>query len=447
MSHGDRARNRRQRATCAVALAAAALLGASCGTSTSTPAPSASGPSAGGPPASAPASTSGPGQPSGGATVTPGSSASAQPPFDPARVAVALQPYATVSGGPLAITAPRDGTGRLFVASQDGSAWVVHDGTTLRDPLLDLRGRISTGGERGLLGIAVHPRYPADPRIFVDYTDTSGNTVVASYEIDPSNPNRLAPESKKELLHVGQPFANHNGGALAFGPDGYLYVSLGDGGSGGDPMGNGQRLDTTLGKILRIDIDKPSDNRPYGIPADNPFVGNPLAHGEIWLYGLRNPWRMSFDDLTGDLWIGDVGQNAWEEVDVDPAGHGGLDYGWNRMEGRHCYQPSDGCDQTGLTMPVAEYGHDDGCVVIGGVVYRGKADPILDGGYLFADYCSGKVFAIPATATAATTAAAAKPVEVGTVDSGLAAFGEDESGEVYAANLAGQILKVTATAR
>jgi glucose/arabinose dehydrogenase len=361
--------------------------------------------------------------------------------FDPAAVEVSLEHYATVPGGPLAITAPHDGSGRLFIAAQDGRAWVVRDGVTGSTPLIDLRTSVTSGGERGLLGIAVHPGFPTDPRVFVDYTDRGGNTVVASYTIDPADPDRLDPATATTIIEVGQPFANHNGGALAFGPDGDLYVSLGDGGGGGDPHGNGQKLDTTLGKILRLDIDHPGNGLAYGIPAGNPFTGNPLAHPEIWLYGLRNPWRMAFDRATGALWIGDVGQGAWEEVDVDPAGVGGLNFGWNTMEGNHCYQPASGCNQDGLTPPVAEYGHDKGCVVIGGVVYRGPAYPELVGAYLFTDYCTGGILALRAADPAAPMA------RLGEAGQGIAAFGEDEAGEVYTANLDGTISRISASAR
>jgi glucose/arabinose dehydrogenase len=372
----------------------------------------------------------------------PRSSGSPGPPFDAANVAVSLTPYVHVDGGPLAIVAPPDGSGRLFVATQDGRIWVISKaGAVASTPLLNIGQRITSGGERGLLGIAVHPGFPADPRVFVDYTDLSGNTVVSSFSVDPADPSRLDLGSERIIFTTTQPFANHNGGALLFGPDGDLYISLGDGGSGGDPFGNGQRLDTTLGKILRIDIDHPSDGRAYGIPAGNPFFGKASARPEIWLYGLRNPWRMSFDRATGDLWIGDVGQAKWEEIDVVPAGTSGLNFGWNRMEGLHCYAPANGCDTSGLTLPVAEYGHGPECTVIGGYVYRGSAFPALQGGYLFADYCSGALFAIPA-ATDPT-----KPVVVGKTKSGISAFGEDAAGELYAANLDGTISKVTAASK
>ena len=268
-----------------------------------------------------------------------------------------LQPFAKVDGGALAIAAPDDGTGRLFVVAQDGRIWVVKaDGTTLSEPLVDLRSSIKSGGEQGLLGLALHPGFPTDPHLYVDFTNPDGDTVVASLTVDPADPNRADPATLKQLLFQKQPFANHNGGALAFGPDGDLYVSLGDGGSGGDPQGNGQNTNSLLGKILRLDVDNAAGGHDYAIPAGNPFAASGGAP-EIWLYGLRNPWRMSFDRATGDLWIGDVGQNSFEEVDVARAGVGGLNFGWNRMEATHCYDTLF-CSQDGLTPPVSEYGRE-----------------------------------------------------------------------------------------
>jgi glucose/arabinose dehydrogenase len=424
------------RATLVRAILVPALLLAGCSSSSPTPAITAAPSGAPGgstivPPATTPAATTG-----------VASARPSFPPFDPSAVSLTLQPFASVPGGPLAIVAPHDGSGRLFVAAQDGGVWIVNrDGTTRSSPLLSLGGQLTTGGERGLLGIALHPSFPADPRVYVDYTDLNGNTVVASYRLDTADPDRLDPSTAAVILRVQQPFANHNGGALAFGPDGDLYISLGDGGSEGDPQGNGQRLDTDLGKILRIDVDRPSPGQPYAIPAGNPFAGTAGDRAEIWLDGLRNPWRMSFDDATGDLWIGDVGQDAWEEVDVARAGVGGLNFGWNRMEGDHCYSPSQGCNQSGLTPPVAEYGHDQGCVVIGGVVYRGSRYPFLQGGYLYADYCSGKLWALDADASLPMAG------QVGMAGAQIVAFGEDEGGEVYVADLNGTISQVVATAR
>ena len=229
---------------------------------------------------------------------------------------------------------------RLFVVEQPGRIRVVKNGQLAPQPFLDISDRISAGGERGLLGLALHPDFPNDPRFFVDYTDKDGNTVVSSFE-QSLDADSADPESERVILRVQQPFANHNGGAVVFGPDGMLYIALGDGGSGGDPQGNGRSLKTHLAKILRIDVDVPVGQTPaYKIPADNPFAsGEGGALPEIWLTGLRNPWRMHFDPLNGDLWIGDVGQGAWEEIDVARAGVGGLDYGWN-TDGRHPLLPA-----------------------------------------------------------------------------------------------------------
>ena len=384
---------------------------------------------------------------------SPSAPASAGPsaaPFDPTTISVSLEPYATVPGSPLAIVAPDDGTDRLLVGTKEGQVVIVRDGTVEPAPMLDISALVSRGGEQGLLGLAVHPDFPADPRIVVDYTDVDGDTVVASYRLDPAGPDHLDPASAITILAVDQPYANHNGGAVAFGPDGYLYVGLGDGGAGGDPLESGEHLDTLLGKILRIDVDSAGeDGAPYVIPPGNPFANVEGARSEIWLTGLRNPWRFAFDRATGDLWIGDVGQGAWEEVDVAPAGAGGLDFGWDRMEGAHCFEPETGCPTAGLTLPVTEYGHDVGCTIIGGDVYRGALQPILVGGYLFGDYCSGRLWAIPAAVVAGGGPAPGllDPVRVGTAGGGLAGFGEDAAGELYAANLDGTISRVVATAR
>ena len=389
--------------------------------------------------------TAGPAQSdaSAGPTTAPTPAGSPPPPFVPASVSVKLVPIATVDGAPLAFAAPPDGSGRLFVGTKEGRIWVL-DGRSVRpDPLLDIRKLVSSGGEQGLLGVAVHPDFPSDPRVFVDYTDTGGNTVVSSFRLSGSSPERLDPTSEQWILRVNQPYANHNGGAIAFGPDGMLYVSLGDGGSGGDPEGNGQRLDTLLGKVLRLDINVPAGNSAtYRIPLDNPFVGRAGVREEIWLLGLRNPWRMSFDRVTGDLWIGDVGQGDWEEIDVARAGIGGTNFGWNVAEGNHCFKPSRNCRTTGLTLPVTEYGHNLGCTVIGGTVYRGTVQTPLLGGYLFADYCSGRAWAVAADGNGPV-----KPVRVGTFGSGIVAFGEDEAGEIYVANLDGTVSRVVASVR
>ena len=417
-----------------VLLAAGCLGGNASPTSPSVPSPVGSSPAAAATPSSVPSPAS--------SSLTPTASPSTVP-FDPTAVSITLEPYAVVPGSPLAITAPRDGSGRLLVATKLGQIRIIRDGALDPQPMLDIADLVSGGYEQGLLGIAVHPAFPDDPRIVVDYTNVDGDTVVASYRLDPADPDRLDPASAVTILAVDQPFANHNGGAVAFGPDGYLYIALGDGGGGGDPLETGERLDTLLGKILRVDIDAAgSGDAAYATPADNPFVGVPGARPEIWLTGLRNPWRMAFDRATGDLWMGDVGQDLWEEVDVARAGVGGLDFGWDRMEGAHCFEPATGCRTAGLTLPVAEYGRDLGCTIIGGAVYRGAAQPLLAGGYIFGDYCSGRLWAIPATA-----GGPVDPVRVGTAASGLAGFGEDEAGELYAANLDGAISRVVARSR
>jgi glucose/arabinose dehydrogenase len=366
--------------------------------------------------------------------------------FDPARVAVTLEPYASGFDAPLAIAHAGDGSGRLFVAEQGGAIRIVRDGRLEPAPFLDIGGRITSGGERGLLGLAFHPRFPDDPRVFVDYTDGSGDTQVSSFVLDPANADRLDASSEQRIISVDQPFANHNGGALVFDPDGFLLIALGDGGSGGDPQGNGQKLTTLLGKILRIDVDGgPASGRAYGIPSGNPYSdGAAGRRPEIWLTGLRNPWRMSVDRATGDLWIGDVGQSAWEEIDVQRAGApGGTNFGWNRMEGTHCFEPEQGCEDPSLVLPVSDYGHDLGCTVIGGGVYRGAAQAALVGGYVFGDYCSGRVWAIEPVG-----AAYRSPVEVNGGGHSLSAFGEDEAGELFAADIsAGEVLRVSATRR
>ena len=411
-------------------------LATGCGSSLATP--MATTPSQAAGTAAAPAGSPSPG----GSASTPGGSVAT---LDLDHLAVGFDKVVDGLVDPLAVVNAGDGTGRLFVAQQGGQIRIIRSGSLVGPAFLDISDRITSGGERGLLGVAFHPNFPADPRVFVDYTDTNGDTRVSSFLVDPANPDRVDPSTEKRLLFAKQPFANHNGGALVFGPDGFLYVSLGDGGSGGDPMGNGQSLTTLLGKILRIDVDTTTGDRPYGIPGDNPYAsgsGGRLA--EIWLTGLRNPWRMSFDRLTNDLWIGDVGQSDWEEIDVQRTGApGGTNFGWNRMEGSHCYQPSTGCEEAGLTLPVTEYGHDQGCTVIGGNVYRGSNQPLLAGAYVFADYCSDRVWAIDPSVDGARS-----PTLVASTDHAFSAFGEDEAGELYAVDLSGgTLLRVTGSSR
>jgi glucose/arabinose dehydrogenase len=345
---------------------------------------------------------------------------------DLADAQVELQPVATLEQ-PLAI-AVRPGDPALYVAEKVGRVVALADHADPRT-VLDLTGQLSQGSEQGLLGLAFSPD---GSFLYVDFTDINGDTHVTEYRFGDDGAHE---GTRREVMFVSQPFSNHNGGGLAFGPDGYLYVALGDGGSGGDPYGNGQSLSTLLGKILRISP-RPSDGRPYGIPRDNPFVGRPGAKPEIWDYGLRNPWRFSFDRETGDLWIGDVGQQAWEEIDVERAGSpGGGNFGWNLYEGSHPYQ---GGSPGGLTMPVFEYPHDGNvCAVTGGYVYRGTAIPDLAGAYVFGDYCEGQLQAFVLRGDQATSHRL-----LGVRVDGLASFGEDAQGELYVCALSGEVFKL-----
>jgi glucose/arabinose dehydrogenase len=334
---------------------------------------------------------------------------------------------------PLGIANAGDGSGRLFLVLQDGVIRIVQNGALLETPFLDIRQQVGrTGNEQGLLGLAFHPGYIENGFFYLNYTDRAGNTIIARYQVSNQDANLANPDSEKILLTVSQPYANHNGGGVVFGPDGYLYLSLGDGGSGGDPQGNGQSTETLLGKILRLDVNQ---GDPYGIPADNPFISGG-GRPEIWLYGLRNPWRFSFDRTTGDLWIGDVGQDKWEEVDFLPAGHpGGENLGWNFKEGTHTYQ---GTPPQDLVDPVFEYDHSQGCSISGGFVYRGGELPEWQGIYLFADFCTGNVWGTRKT-TENTWETQLLFQNVGSITS----FGEDENGEIYLVSRDGRLLKLS----
>jgi glucose/arabinose dehydrogenase len=339
-----------------------------------------------------------------------------------------------VAGGlqkPLGLATAADGTGRLFIVEQAGRIQVVQDGQLLPQTYLDITDRVgSRGNEQGLLGLAFHPHYAQNGFFYVNYTDLNGDTVIARFQVSADDPNRADPGSEKRLLSVKQPFPNHNGGSVVFGPDGYLYLGLGDGGSAGDPLGNGQSLDTLLGKILRIDVD---NGDPYAIPPDNPFAGGG-GRAEIWAYGLRNPWRFSFDRLTGDLYIGDVGQNQVEEIDFLPANSpGGSNFGWNFFEGSSAYQ---GAPPPGLLTipPVTEYSHALGCSVTGGVVYRGSRLPEWQGIYLFGDYCSGSVWGLTRDAQGSWLSKILFE-RVGQITS----FGQDEQREVYLVDQGGVV--------
>jgi glucose/arabinose dehydrogenase len=332
-----------------------------------------------------------------------------------------------VRGGftrPLGVANAGDGSGRLFVVEQPGQVRVVQpDGTIGATPFLDISSQVLFGGERGLLGLAFHPGYAENGRFFVYYTRLpNGENTVSEFRVSTA-PDQADATSERMLMSVPDPAANHNGGALAFGPDGYLYVAMGDGGGQNDQFGNGQNLNALLGKIHRIDVDAPpAAGRAYAIPADNPFAAGGGAP-EIWAYGVRNPWRITFDRATGDLYIADVGGSAGEEINRQPAGAaGGLNYGWPLMEGSACRVSS--CP-AGLVTPIAAYDHSLGCTVIGGYVYRGAGQPAMTAAYFFADWCSGIVFTLDLDGGSA----AVKQI----LNSGLgpSSFGEDEAGELY----------------
>ena len=336
---------------------------------------------------------------------------------------IVLEQVATGLAFPVSMTHAGDGSGRLFIVLQQGKI-MVYDGTrVLPTAFLDLTSLVSCCGERGLLGLAFHPNHPNNGFFYVNYTNTAGNTVIARYKVS-ANANVADPASELILLTIAQPYSNHNGGQLQFGPDGYLYIGMGDGGSAGDPENRAQNLGELLGKILRIDVNA---GLPYAVPPSNPFIATAGARPEIWALGLRNPWRFSFDRLTGDLFIGDVGQNAREEVNLQLAtSAGGENYGWRKMEGFACFNPSSGCDTGTLTLPILDYSHASGdCTVIGGYRYRGTQVAGLAGAYIYGDFCTGRIWgATPSGADWSSVPLLDLPFQVST-------FGEDQSGELY----------------
>ena len=358
---------------------------------------------------------------------------------------IQLQLVASGFASPVTVTNAADGTGRLFIVQQPGQIRVFINGSVLPTPFLDIHELVSCCGEQGLLGLAFHPDYASNGFFYVYYTDVNGDTVVARYTVSAKDPNVADPDSAQTVLTQDQPFSNHNGGQLAFGPDGYLYIGLGDGGSGGDPQENGQNLGTWLGKILRVDVngdDFPGDpNRNYAVPLDNPFVGNPNALDEIWAYGVRNPWRCTFDRITGDFFIADVGQNSWEEINFQPAAStGGENYGWDVLEGMHCFEdkPQGSCNQFlngGSTLPVLEYSHSLGCSVTGGYRYRGQLYPQLSGIYFYADYCSGRIWGAIRQENGTWISQQLLQTSLN-----ITTFGEDEAGELYLADQPGGTL-------
>jgi glucose/arabinose dehydrogenase len=357
-------------------------------------------------------------------------------PGDPAPAPSGLGLDTIASGfvSPVFLTAPTGDTARLFVVEQSGAIRIIRNRTVLTAPFLDLTDSVSTGGEQGLLGLAFAPDFASSGEFYVSYTRQGGNSVVARYRVS-ADPDLADPTSGSTILGVTQPYSNHNGGMIAFGPDGYLYFGLGDGGSGGDPQGTGQDRSDLLGSMLRLDV---SGGGGYAIPAGNPYATSASFRPELWNWGLRNPWRFSFDRQTGDLYVADVGQNAWEEVNVQPAGSvGGENYGWNLMEGTHCY--TSGCSQAGLTLPVLDYGHNQGCSVTGGYVYRGAAIPALVGHYFYADYCNGWVRSFRYQGGQATAQLDRTELRPG---GSITSFGEDARGELYILTQGGRVHRI-----
>ncbi|MEZ4670655.1 MAG: PQQ-dependent sugar dehydrogenase [Anaerolineae bacterium] len=344
---------------------------------------------------------------------------------------------------PLGLASPLDGTRRTFLLEQGGLIWIMdQNGEVGFEPFLDISGLLPQdvfrGGytEQGLLGLAFHPRYASNRQFYLDYTNRDGDTVIARYLTTIADPNVADPDSEQILLTIDQPHVDHNGGQIAFGSDGYLYIAMGDGGDPDDPSRNGQKTDILLGKLLRIDVN--SDT--YTVPPDNPFVGNGAFLPEIWAYGLRNPWRFSFDRATGELYIGDVGQWDWEEVNVQPAGQGGQNYGWSAFQATHPYleQPQP-VDESAVTMPVLEYAHTEGCSVTGGYVYRGGTLLDMQGVYLYGDYCNGRVWAAKRDADGVWQHALWMQTNFV-----ISSFGQDEVGEIYLVDYKGGISRLSA---
>ncbi len=345
---------------------------------------------------------------------------------------VEIELFKTGFSDPLSLQHVNDD--RLFVVEQGGRIKIIQgDGTVNVVPFINISGLISSGNERGLLGLAFHPDYANNGYFYVNYTKPNGDTQVSRFSVDSGNPDLADVNSELPIIGYAQPFSNHNGGNLAFGPDGYLYISSGDGGSGGDPGNRAQNINLLLGKLLRIDVDNPSGGNNYGIPADNPFVGNPNAREEIWAYGLRNPWRFSFDFTENNLWIADVGQGNWEEINRASVSEAGLNYGWRCYEGSQPFNTQDCPPQSELTFPIAEYSHANGCSISGGYVYRGSIYTDIAGFYFFADYCSGLI---------GTVDSAGNLIDHGDFSGNWVSFGEDVNKELYIIDIGGSIYKI-----
>jgi glucose/arabinose dehydrogenase len=364
-----------------------------------------------------------------------GSESPAILPPDDTNLRLALQSVVTGLQRPVYLTAPANDN-RLFVVEQPGRIRIVRNGQLLAQPFLDIVSRVSSSGEQGLLSVAFHPSYATNRFFYVNFTDLNGDTRIERFTASASNPDVADAASARLILFQDQPFTNHNGGHLLFGPDGFLYIPLGDGGSGGDPQNNAQTLTTLLGKLLRIDVD---GGDPYAVPASNPFVGRANARAEIWALGLRNPWRMAFDRQSNLLFTADVGQSGEEEINAVSRTAAGLNYGWRIMEGNACFNPPTSCDRTGLTLPVHTYPRSGGnCAVTGGFVYRGTAIPEIAGHYFFSDYCGGGVRSFRMISGAAQGLRNWGITSTGSVSS----FGEDSRGELYVISHNGTVSRI-----
>jgi glucose/arabinose dehydrogenase len=361
---------------------------------------------------------------------------SRRPAGPPADVSLRVAEVASGLSNPVYLTTPA-GDPRLFVVEQVGRVRIIKNGVLLPQPFLDITARVLSGGERGLLSIAFHPRYATNGYVYASYTDLAGDTRIERYSVSPTNPDAADPASAQLVLSVAQPFANHNGGLVVFGPDGMFYVGLGDGGSVGDPQNNGQSTATLLGKLLRLDVD---GGTQYAIPAGNPFIGQAGARGEIWALGLRNPWRFAFDRVASLVYVADVGQNAWEEISVVAANRPGVNYGWRILEGTRCYAAAT-CNAQGLERPVVEYSHDDGaCSVTGGAPYRGSLIPSIGGHYFYSDVCAGFLRSFRYENGQAVDQ---RTWDVGPLGSVLS-FGEDAAGELYLLSANGRVYRLEA---
>ncbi len=365
---------------------------------------------------------------------------------DFSRVEAGLLTAMTGFVDPILLTNAGDGSQRLFIVEQRGVVKISKRGRVLPIPFLDLQSRVLSGGERGLLGLAFHPEHARNRKLYLFFTErASGDLIIAEMRASARNRDRAVPGSFRRLLRIShRRHANHNGGMLAFGRDGLLYIATGDGGGAGDPDKNAQSLTSRLGKLLRIDVDGRSGGLAYGIPPTNPHATSTIFQREIWSLGLRNPFRFSFDRRTGDLWIGDVGQDRFEEVDRATEASGGgraVNFGWRLLEGRACFQPSSGCNRADKQAPLTVYDHSEGCAVIGGYVYRGPIKA-LRGAYLFSDVCSGEIWSVVAEG-----AAQQRKVLMAETDLPISSFGESETGVLFVTALDGNVYRLTATQR